>query len=226
MAELSDKVAYVPGGTGGIGQAVALGLAALGARVVVGGTESGKVERLVESLRAAGHEARGVAFDARSVADIKRSVDAVCDYFGRCDVLVNCAGIHREGSMLEMSEELFDDGGVLVSELAGLPPRGERRMSANPHANGGLLLRDLHLPDFRDYAVPVEKPGTTTSEATRVLGAFLRDVVSANAETFRLFGPDETASNRLADVFEVTDRAWNAALEPFLLNQPTASRRG
>ncbi len=111
-------------------------------------------------------------------------------------------------------EELFDEGGALVSELAELPPRGERRMSANPHANGGFLLRDLHLPDFREYAVPVEKPGTTTSEATRVLGAFLRDVVSANAETFRLFGPDETASNRLADVFEVTDRAWNAALEP------------
>ena len=111
-------------------------------------------------------------------------------------------------------EELFDEGGALVSDLADLSPRGERRMSANPHANGGLLLRDLHLPDFRDYAVPVEKPGTTTSEATRVLGAFLRDVVSANAETFRLFGPDETASNRLADVFQVTDRAWNAALEP------------
>ena len=111
-------------------------------------------------------------------------------------------------------EELFDEGGALVSELADLPPRGDRRMSANPHANGGLLLRDLHLPDFREYAVPVERPGTTTSEATRVLGGFLRDVISANAETFRLFGPDETASNRLTDVFEVTDRAWNAAREP------------
>jgi xylulose-5-phosphate/fructose-6-phosphate phosphoketolase len=98
--------------------------------------------------------------------------------------------------------------------LAGLPPRGDRRMSANPHSNGGLLLRDLQLPDFRDYAVPVEKPGTTTSEATRVLGAFLRDAIRANPETFRLFGPDETASNRLSDVFQATDRDWNAAIEP------------
>jgi NAD(P)-dependent dehydrogenase (short-subunit alcohol dehydrogenase family) len=108
MAELADKVAYVPGGTGGIGQAVAFGLAELGARVVVGGTEQGKADRLSDSLRAAGHEARGVAFDARSVKDIERSVDAVCDHFGRCDILVNCAGIHRESTMLEMSEELFD----------------------------------------------------------------------------------------------------------------------
>ena len=87
-------------------------------------------------------------------------------------------------------------------------------MSANPHANGGELLRDLVLPDFRDYAVDVEQPGTTTSEATRVLGRFLKDVVARNAENFRIFGPDETASNRLGDVFEVTNRAWNAELEP------------
>jgi xylulose-5-phosphate/fructose-6-phosphate phosphoketolase len=111
-------------------------------------------------------------------------------------------------------EELFDEHGALVPELAELPPDGDRRMSANPHANGGLLLRDLQLPDFRDYAVPVEQPGKTTSEATRVLGAFLRDAMKANPETFRIFGPDETASNRLSDVFEATDRDWNAALEP------------
>jgi xylulose-5-phosphate/fructose-6-phosphate phosphoketolase len=111
-------------------------------------------------------------------------------------------------------DELFDERGALVSELAELPPQGNRRMSANPHANGGLLLRDLQLPDFRDYAVPVEKPGATTSEATRVLGAFLRDTISANPDTFRLFGPDETASNRLSDVFQATDRDWNAAIEP------------
>ena len=111
-------------------------------------------------------------------------------------------------------DELFDERGALVSELAELPPRGNRRMSANPHANGGLLLRDLQLPDFRDYAVPVEKPGATTSEATRVLGAFLRDTISANPDTFRLFGPDETASNRLSDVFQATNRDWNAAIEP------------
>ena len=111
-------------------------------------------------------------------------------------------------------EELFDDEGSLVPELAALPPDGEQRMSANLHANGGALLRDLRLPDFRDYAVEVAAPGTTTSEATRVLGAFLRDVVKENPENFRLFGPDETASNRLADVFEATDRAWDAEIEP------------
>ena len=111
-------------------------------------------------------------------------------------------------------EELFDENGRLVAELAGLAPRGERRMSANPHANGGVLLRDLDLPDFRDYAVPVDEPGTTSSEATHVLGGFLRDVIARNGENFRLFGPDETASNRLGDVFEVTDRAWDAATMP------------
>ncbi len=111
-------------------------------------------------------------------------------------------------------EELFDQGGRLVPELAGLPPRGELRMSANPHANGGALLRDLILPDFRDYAVEVPKPGTTLSEATRVLGGFLRDVVTANGDNFRIFGPDETASNRLGDVLSVTNKAWEAEIEP------------
>ncbi len=111
-------------------------------------------------------------------------------------------------------EELFDEAGRLVRELAELPPRGELRMSANPHANGGELLRDLVLPDFRDYAVEVPKPGTTLSEATRVLGAFLRDVVTANEDNFRIFGPDETASNRLDDVLSVTNKAWEAEIEP------------
>ncbi len=111
-------------------------------------------------------------------------------------------------------EELFDEGGRLVPELAGLPPQGELRMSANPHANGGELLRDLVLPDFRDYAVEVPAPGTTLSEATRVLGGFLRDVVTANGDNFRIFGPDETASNRLGDVLSVTDKAWEAKIEP------------
>src|SRR5436305_1822091 len=100
------------------------------------------------------------------------------------------------------------------AELAALAPRGERRMSANQHANGGMLLRELTLPDFRDYAVAVEKPATTFSEATRVLGGFLRDVIARNGESFRLLGPDETASNRLDDVFEATDRAWDAETEP------------
>jgi len=111
-------------------------------------------------------------------------------------------------------EELFDENGTLVPELAELPPRSYRRMSANPHANGGLLLRDLALPDFRDYAVAVPKPGGSTSEATRVLGAFLRDVIDRNRQNFRLFGPDETASNRLGAVFEVTDKAWVAEVLP------------
>ncbi len=111
-------------------------------------------------------------------------------------------------------EELFDDAGALVPELAELPPRGTRRMSANRHANGGELLRDLVLPDFRAYAVAVERPATTSSEATRVLGAFLRDVIVNNPTTFRLFGPDETESNRLGAVFSVTSRTWEAEVEP------------
>ncbi|MFL5921935.1 MAG: phosphoketolase, partial [Gaiellaceae bacterium] len=111
-------------------------------------------------------------------------------------------------------EELFDENGAPVAELLELPPRGERRMSASPHANGGSLLRDLLLPDFRDYAVEVPEPGKTLSEATRVLGGFLRDVVARNPGNFRLFGPDETASNRLADVFAATARAWDAEILP------------
>jgi xylulose-5-phosphate/fructose-6-phosphate phosphoketolase len=111
-------------------------------------------------------------------------------------------------------EELFDEAGTLRPELAALPPQGERRMSANPHANGGLLLRDLALPDFREYGAPVEEPGTTMSEATRALGTYLRDVMQANPSSFRLFGPDEVASNRLQAVFEVTDRQWDARALP------------
>ena len=106
-------------------------------------------------------------------------------------------------------DELFDDTGRPYALLDQLIPRAGRRMSDNPHANGGVLLRDLVLPDFRAYGVDVPDPGATTSEATRVLGTFLRDVIRANPETFRLFGPDETASNRLSAVFEATDRAWN-----------------
>jgi xylulose-5-phosphate/fructose-6-phosphate phosphoketolase len=107
-------------------------------------------------------------------------------------------------------DELFDDAGALRPELAVLAPRGERRMSANAHANGGLLLKDLRLPDFREYAVDVKTPATESSEATRVLGTFLRDVIRANPTSFRLFGPDETSSNRLDAVFEATDRTWVA----------------
>jgi xylulose-5-phosphate/fructose-6-phosphate phosphoketolase len=109
--------------------------------------------------------------------------------------------------------ELFDDEGRLRSELAATSPEGERRMSANPHANGGLLLRDLVLPDFRRYAVEVKTPGIEVRESTRVLGTFLRDVIVANRDNFLLFGPDETASNRLGDVFAVTSRRWQAEVE-------------
>ena len=107
-------------------------------------------------------------------------------------------------------DELFDARGALIPELAALAPTGNRRMGANPHANGGMLLRELRLPDFRDYAVTVEHPGHNCAEATRVLGNFLRDVMARNMDNFRVFGPDETASNRLGALFEVTDRTWMA----------------
>jgi len=111
-------------------------------------------------------------------------------------------------------EELFGADGAPVAELRELAPAGTRRMSANPHTNGGELLRELRLPDFRDYAVPVAAPATTSSEATRVLGAFLRDVMRDNPSDFRVFGPDETVSNRLGTVLEATDRTWMAEMVP------------
>ncbi|MBV8930057.1 MAG: phosphoketolase family protein, partial [Mycobacteriaceae bacterium] len=110
--------------------------------------------------------------------------------------------------------ELFDSGGALRPQLRALAPTGDRRMSANPHANGGLLLRELDLPDFSDYAVAVRQPAVETSEATTVLGTFLRDVIARNPDRFRMMGPDETASNRLSAVFEATGRAWMAETEP------------
>jgi len=113
-------------------------------------------------------------------------------------------------------EELFDQSGKLIDPLCALAPQGKQRMGANPHANGGLLLHDLKLPDFRNYSVDIGKPGTTTSESTRILGAFLRDILKANSErkNFRVFGPDETNSNRLNHVFEVTDRMSAAEILP------------
>ncbi|XZO03277.1 MAG: phosphoketolase [Microcoleus sp.] len=113
-------------------------------------------------------------------------------------------------------EELFDDKGKLIAELAELAPKGDRRMGANPHANGGILLKDLKMPNFEDYAVDVPKPGTGMAEATRVCGRFLRDVMKLNQENqnFRIVGPDETASNRLDPVFEVTGREWMGSVLP------------
>jgi len=113
-------------------------------------------------------------------------------------------------------EELFDESGALIPELAELAPRGERRMGANPHANGGLLLKDLELPDFRNFALEAPRPGQVSGEATRILGAFLREVMKLNEKrrNFRVVGPDETASNRLGALFEVTGRAWLAETLP------------
>jgi xylulose-5-phosphate/fructose-6-phosphate phosphoketolase len=108
--------------------------------------------------------------------------------------------------------ELFDDTGKLRPELAQLAPRGDRRMGSNPHANGGALLKDLVLPDFRTYALEVEQPGTKVAESTRVLGEMLRDTIRSNPATFRLMGPDETSSNRLHPVFEVTQRVSTAEI--------------
>ena len=112
--------------------------------------------------------------------------------------------------------ELFDDNGALRKELAELAPEGERRMGANPHANGGALLKDLIMPDYRNYALDVTHPGQSTDEATRAMGKLLRDVMKLNAKAknFRVFGPDETASNRLGALFEVTNRAWQAETLP------------
>jgi xylulose-5-phosphate/fructose-6-phosphate phosphoketolase len=121
------------------------------------------------------------------------------------------------------ADELFDEHGRLIPELAEFPPKGDRRMSANPHANGGELLRDLVLPDFRDYAVTVE-PGKTVAEATRVLGNFLRDIIVDNPDNFRLFGPDETESNRLTPVFEKTQRQFEGDILPTDENQAPEGR--
>ncbi len=114
------------------------------------------------------------------------------------------------------AEELFDEAGALVPELAALPPRGNRRMSANPRTNGGLMLEDLRMPDFRDYAIDVQQPGEVDGEATRVLGQMLRDVMKLNSQqkNFRVVGPDETTSNRLDAIFEVTDRVSTASILP------------
>src|SRR6266702_450184 len=139
--------------------------------------------------------------DGKPVEDTWRAHQApVTDLASRPDHLK----ILEEWMKSYRPEELFDGSGKLIAELAELAPSGDRRMGANPHANGGLLLKDLVAPDFRDYAVAVSKPGQVVAEATRILGQFLRDVMKLNAEArnFRVFGPDETASNRLEALYE------------------------
>lgn len=117
-------------------------------------------------------------------------------------------------------DELFDADGGLLPEIAALAPDGDKRMGAVPHANGGLLKKDLVLPDWTSFAIDVSEPGATTAEATRLMGVYLRDVINLNADAknFRLMGPDETASNRLDAVFEVTDRVWMERIEPYDVN--------
>jgi xylulose-5-phosphate/fructose-6-phosphate phosphoketolase len=123
-------------------------------------------------------------------------------------------------------QELFDQEGRFRPDLAAMAPTGDRRMGKNPHANGGVLLEPLVLPDFRNYAVNVPKPGQIEAEATRVLGRFLRDVIKHNLKSrnFRLFGPDETASNRLDAVYEVTSKEWMARIDPVDINLSTDGR--
>jgi xylulose-5-phosphate/fructose-6-phosphate phosphoketolase len=136
---------------------------------------------------------------------------------------VPLAGMHTNPAHLKQledwlhsykPEELFDKGGRLIPELKELAPKGRRRMGANPHANGGLLRKPLRLPDFRDYAIKVEKPGTVAAENTRPLGRFLRDIMRQNSTNFRVFGPDENSSNRLDAIYEVSKKLWLADYLP------------
>lgn len=183
MHTLGGKVAYVPGGAGGLGQAIAWGLCTLGARVVVGDRSGEKLERVVQALRASGYEAESVVFDASSVPDIQRSVDAVCDHFQRCDILVNCVGIHREQGVLEATEESFDEvlavnlkagmflgqaaarrqvaakvGGKqvhLLSVRAKLALRGKGYSSYTSSKGGLLMIVKQHASELAPYGINV-----------------------------------------------------------------------
>src|SRR5262249_56388407 len=123
-----------------------------------------------------------------------------------------CRGGLEAGLRAYRPDELCDSTGRPVPELLALAPAGNRRMSANPVTNGGSLLRDLRLPDWRDYGVPVERPGAMHHEATRVLGGWLRDVTRLNPSNFLTFAPDELVSNRLGDILQVTGRDWQARI--------------
>ncbi len=191
---------------------------------------AGALDRILEEIHQIQSEARGQGFKKRPVWPMiilrtpkgwtgPKEVDGLKTEGSWRSHQVPLANLTKNPKHLEVlekwmksyrPEELFDEAGKLIPELVELAPKGDRRMGANPHANGGLLLRDLNLPDFRDYAVDVPSPGSTEAEATRVAGIFLRDVMKLNMSEhdFRVFGPDETASNRLGALFEVTDRAF------------------
>ena len=128
----------------------------------------------------------------------------------------NSDHLHRLGEWMRSykPEELFDSEGKLIPELKALAPTGDRRMGSNPHTNGGLLRKALKMPDFRSYAIEMERPGTEEFENTKVLGLLMRDIIRDNPNNFRLMGPDETASNRLQDVYQVTKKAWMADIYP------------
>jgi xylulose-5-phosphate/fructose-6-phosphate phosphoketolase len=210
----------------------------------VEGTEPEKVHRaMAETLDTVVEEIRGIQKDARAGETAKRpqwpmivmrtpkgwtgpkEVDGKkAEGFWRShqvpfsDLATNEEHIKLLESWMKSykPEELFGADGALKPELAALAPKGNRRMGANPHANGGILLKDLRMPDFRDYALALPKPGVVAAEATRVAGVFLRDVMKLNQKSrnFRVFGPDETASNRLGALFEVTGRTWLAQTIP------------
>jgi xylulose-5-phosphate/fructose-6-phosphate phosphoketolase len=191
---------------------------------------AGALDRILEEIHQIQSEARGQGFKKRPVWPMiilrtpkgwtgPKEVDGLKTEGSWRSHQVPLANLTKNPKQLEVlekwmksyrPEELFDEAGKLIPELVELAPKGDRRMGANPHANGGLLLRDLNLPDFRDYAVDVPSPGSTEAEATRVAGIFLRDVMKLNMSehNFRVLGPDETASNRLGALFEVTDRAF------------------
>src|SRR5262249_7882412 len=126
------------------------------------------------------------------------------------DVKSNAKRLHELENWMRSykPEELFDSNGTLIPELKELTPTGERRMGSNPHANGGRLKKALHLPDFRDYGIKVDKPGVVEAENTPPLGEFLRDTMKMNMTNFRVFGPDENTSNKLNAIYEVSKKFW------------------
>lgn len=161
--------------------------------------------------------------DGKKVEDFWRSHQVPID-----EARSNPAHLHLLEEWLKSyrAEELFDEKGQLKEEYAELAPKGQRRMGDNPHANGGLLLRDLFLPDFREYALKIDKPGTQVAESATILGNYLRDVMRDNetSRNFRIFGPDETASNRLSAVYQATDKIFNEEIYPYDENLSNTGR--